>query len=955
MRYFLSLLIFIPFHLVHANDLGVQELSPSAIGVNPYTSFYGLKHELYSTAPAAKDGLDCEEQQGTFTGHFLNTPFVLNTKNCFDLGYEAQDPFEKHIKVCECLSNGTQIAPLTLSEDDLETPIGLVNSNEFSLDHLRSIMNDLDIKSNARNNALILQTHVLGEKISNSYGHTAEAVKDKSFMDAYKKSLVSSLQQQIISSPEKKIEFEKNVHNIMNSMEERPSVLNVLAEKDIKGEGCLPFKNYLTLASYPEENNFWEAMKESFKGSDWNIEQLEKDFLSSQTSPEGKELIKERIIFLEKNPLVKYVFMSGDEAAAKEIHQVMQKHMTKISPSCGQEMVSCYKQFLENGLDGYMKEIANVLDNEKMKAAVTRGKEKESEKYLASLIEKSQKRNSIASLNQWSSSKLGLDLDNCIAVAGQNRFSYGIPYTLGYAYETREMYKDTCLELMPKYCSKVHKNRNDSELEKGRLSNQISGKEDESLLSQIYQDISNEMIPDLIQNTRYDSDRALYCEKHFRYVNGRSLNLDSFTKKLCQTKSPDAACSSKTELMAKFMAYPEDHKKNSEEYSSSNDGFVSMKAIADLAEIREMNKEEVKRYSSITSVTSWLNDRKDSRLSDQNKNSVSSWLASNTEAVSINAGAASTSSSHNSMTNMRSNSQNNMNSFQFTASQIKEQKDELDKEIRDTKSALDYNQERAARPNVTPEFKNEVDVRIASLEKILAEKERTSQEYQNIIDRLMNQGKEAETQLAQSKSQPKIEELTPAETVSGVRQTGKSSLAANSKPETTEDAHRAPASVSENFSTSGGGSGGSFSSSAGAGTVAAGSLGAASGAQARINTALLSKYGITVQDNNANVQVAADREQSQISPLLSDAKQQDMGLEVTRSEFEKFKKHDITALTDLYSKKIEMINSDVVRLMIHTEGVKTPLEFYAIKEKGKVVFQPVRKSKLTDLQNALIQ
>ena len=953
MRYFLSLLIFIPFHILHASDLGVQDLTPST-GVNPSSSSYGLKYEVYSTAPAAKDGLDCEEPENSFSGYFLNKPFVLNTQNCFDLGYEAEDPFEKQIKVCECLSNGSQIAPLTLSEDDLLTPKGLVNSNEFSLDHLKSIMNDLDIKSNARNNALILQTHVLGEKISNSYGHTAEAVKDKSFIDTYKKSLVSSLQQQISPSPEQKQEFEKNVHTILNSMEERPSVLNILAKSNIEGEGCLPFKNYLKLASYPKENNFWQAMNKGFKGSEWNIEQLEKDFLSNKSSTEDKELISEKIRFLEMNPLIKYVFMSGDEGSAKEIHQLMQKHMTKISPTCGNEEGSCYKQFLDKGLDDYLKEIATALDNEKMKSAVMRGKEKESNKYLASLIEKSQKRNSIASFNQWSSSKLGIDIESCISYAGNNRHSYAIPYSMIFAAETLEHLVNKCNEHMPKYCSKVHKNRHDSALEKGKLNNLISGRGDESLLSNLYQDVANEMIPDLNHNTRYESDKVLYCEKHFRYVDGKSLNLDSFTKKLCQAKSADPACSSKTDLMAKFMAYPEDHKKNSEEYSSSNDGFISMSAIAKSGEIREMNQEEVKRYSSITSVTSWLNDRKANRLTDQNKNSVSSWLASNTVTAPANAGAASTNNSH-SMMNMGSNSQNNINSYKFTASQIKEQKEELDKEIRDTKSALDYNHERASRPNVTPEFKNEVDIRIASLEKILAEKERTSQEYQNIIDRLMSQGKEAETQLAQSKSSPKIEDLTQAEIATAGRQVAKSNLAASSKPETTEETHRSPASVSENFSTSGGGSGGSFSSSAGAGAVAAGSLGAASGAQARINTALLSKYGITVQDNNANVQVATDREQSQISTLLSDAKQQDMGLEVTRSEFEKFKKHDITALTDLYSKKIEMINSDVVRLMIHTEGVKTPLEFYAIKEKGKVVFQPVRKNKLTDLQNALIQ
>lgn len=955
MRYVFSILIFIPFYTALASDLGVQEIT-SAQGVNPSSSFYGLKHELYSNviSPAAKDGLDCNEPEGSFTGFFMNnTPFMLNTESCFDLGHDAKDPFEKQIKVCECLNVGAQAAPLALSEDHLANRDGLVRSNEFSLHHLRSIMDDLDVKSNARNNALILQTHVLGEKISKSYGHTAEAVKDKAFIDEYKKSLVSSLQQQITPSPEQKQEFEKNVHEIMNSMEERPSVLSVLASPKLEGESCLPFKNYLTLSSYPKENNFWEAMRGKFNSSDWNIEQLEKDFLSNQSSDDKKELIEEKIRFLEKNPLVKYVFMSGNESAAKEIHQIMQKHMTKISPTCVQNTGECFKQFQETELKNYTAEIAEALDSEKMKEAVSRGKEKESEKYLASLIEKSKKRNSIASLNEWSTNKLGVNLDSCISYIGKNRNLIGVPYTSLFDSKTKADFNKRCLEQMPKYCSKVHKNRLDSELEKGKVNNMISGRGDESLLNDLYQQIASEMIPDLKRNSRYDNDRILYCEKHHRYVNGKSLNMVKYEKQLCQNKSPDPACSSKTDLLAKFLSNPEDHKKNSEDYASLDDGFLSFSTIAKSGKIREMNQEEVKRYSAITSVTSWLNDRKENHFADKDKSSVSSWLASNSESAPATAGAAS--SSHSSMMNMGSNSQNSMNSYQYTASQLKEQKDDLDKEIKDTKAALDYNQERASRPNVTSEFKNEVDVRIASLEKILAEKERTSKEYQDIIDKLMNQGKQAETQLAKSQSLPNLENIAQADMTTGTRQTVKSNVVASSKPEATEDAHRGPASVSENFSTSGGVSGGSFSSSAGAGAVSAGSLGATSSAQARINTALLSKYGITVQDNNANVQIAADREQNQISTLLSDAKQQDLGLEVTRSEFEKFKKHDISALTDLYSKKIEMVNSDVVRLTIHTEGVKTPLEFYAIKEQGKVVFQPVRKNKLTDLQNALIQ
>ena len=50
-----------------------------------------------------------------------------------------------------------------------------------------------------------------------------------------------------------------------------------------------------------------------------------------------------------------------------------------------------------------------------------------------------------------------------------------------------------------------------------------------------------------------------------------------------------------------------------------------------------------------------------------------------------------------------------------------------------------------------------------------------------------------------------------------------------------------------------------------------------------------------------------------------------------------------------------MIENNVVKLMIHSDGESESLEFYAIKEDGKIVFQPVRKTKLSDLKNALIQ
>ncbi|MFA5584423.1 MAG: hypothetical protein WDA09_09420, partial [Bacteriovoracaceae bacterium] len=81
---------------------------------------------------------------------------------------------------------------------------------------------------------------------------------------------------------------------------------------------------------------------------------------------------------------------------------------------------------------------------------------------------------------------------------------------------------------------------------------------------------------------------------------------------------------------------------------------------------------------------------------------------------------------------------------------MRESKEEIDEEIRSTKAAIAYNKERLARPNTTPEFRSDIEGRVQMLENLLAEKEKSSQQYQEIIAKLIDSQKKEQSGAATS-------------------------------------------------------------------------------------------------------------------------------------------------------------------------------------------------------------
>ena len=118
----------------------------------------------------------------------------------------------------------------------------------------------------------------------------------------------------------------------------------------------------------------------------------------------------------------------------------------------------------------------------------------------------------------------------------------------------------------------------------------------------------------------------------------------------------------------------------------------------------------------------------------------------------------------------------------------------------------------------------------------------------------------------------------------------------------------------------------------------------------KLNNALLAKYGISIHDGTeGSVLLAKDNEEKSLSLLVSQDSSH-IPLNVSASQYEKFKQYDLETLREIYDSKVKSIVGNVVRISVKAPGDFETLEFYAIKEGGKVIFQPIRKNKLSDLR-----
>lgn len=853
-----------------------------------------------------------------------------STQKLDTLCEEVKSKVRAQKDACNCITGG--VLPEHLNGND---PLA---SESYALARISSLMDDFRRRSEYSHNMLILHAQAMDENLSVQYGLNENVKVDEKFVGSVKNNIKESVKEGLKEKFRGGSDFDEKVDEVISGAGvglTTQNIANVLKGIKVPGESCIPMKDYLFLNSFPMNTEFWKSFDSDFSPNDWDIRILTDKFAKSKDEDE-KFLLSSRIEFLEMNPHIKLVLNSKNKEAASKIYDVMKKYLSGYS--CPGNPEACFKQFSKKS-DSYRKELGAIFKQPEMIELIQKRREEDVKEQISSLVTHSLKNNDLGALEIWSRDTYGVSMNDCELAYFSDKINNGS--------STSKNKKKICVEQLPLYCQSVS-----GLLNKAQASEEFLGSKSE--VNDLFEGISGELNPDPMANFNYKNDSDFYCSNHYRIHNGKSVTFDAFQKNSCEKKSPEVFCSDRSALFRAFMAGKEDEKKNSKNYHSGISSDIVADFFKNTPAVNDIPKEVQAAFEfkdGIGAVSSFVKpEQKSSFFRDLFKKDEKIVEPRNAAQAGSETHTQTQTASDNVFKPAAVNSQPQVNnSFSNIANDAREAKQSIDEEIRATKEAIAYNQERLNRPNTTSEFKSEVENRIQSLEMLLSEKEKSSQQYQELIAKMMDSQNKASTELASTNA----ESSSINSSDESQRVASQSSLRANTpnlkNNDYNNDSSRAPASV-EAFSTSGGSVGGAASVG---GNSLLDSSAASRANRGSVSSALLAKYGITVQNTDDKVVVAQDKELKEVTQLLISANKSDIGVEVSKTEYEKFKNNDISALNKLYEEKLESLDTNVVKLMIHAPGVKDSLEFYAIKEDGKVFFQPIRKNTLIDLKNAL--
>lgn len=907
---------------------------------------------------------------GNFNRNCYDAPFKKNgLYGGTALAQIGNDPFRNSFQtqslICSCVLE--QNDPLGTKKLFNNEDQNIFTSEEYALIHLKRSASKFANQSQLTTNMAILHAQSMGAGTAEKYN----LHQDVSINDDYKKFIMdaisSNTQEGLKNSKRTTEELTKEILTVFNqkaALKEVAPITDVLTNSKLNGETCYPMHIYLFTKTLPSKPEFYESIGNSYNKSDWDITELKSKFKfgGMGLSRKGRDQIKGKIEFLEKNPMLKILFNSENTAAQRKAFEVIKKNIGSFK--CRDLGDGCDTQFANtNRLKNYRDDLNMLMNDPEMIAIVQEGRKQDLNGQLFDLIQDSKNKNDIGTLDDYAANTYGLSLPDCqnsfstqatflrspssVSNLGLSADMMTLDYNSGTELMTTKGKKANCDRMMDEYCNAVRFTSNPEVTQAiiGSTSNANAAELDE-----LYSDISKQMNPDPVANGEYQTSTSSFCDEEKRKLGRKSVTFAEFKEDFCKKESNFEVCQDRKRLFFSFLKLVSDGS-FAKKYNMGT--VASSEHILDI-EVASLSDRERKKFESVENTFSSIfgNDKKRKSETPGNvslTNSFESDLVSSEEIVRGGSAEIRTPSFQSAQSSIQSND------YVYALNSARDTKKEIDEEIKVTKDSLLYNKERLARENTTPEFKAEIEERVKLLESLLQEKEKSSSEYQNIIAKLIDKRDEDQSSIQQ---QAKLATIKPTSLTDGaveeIRTQSPSRMIASQKSNESEETSRTPASVSENFSTSGGARGG-------AGAMGGSSLSGSSAMSARspgttkINSALLSKYGITVQDNDANVLVAPDKERGQLSNLLTNAVKSDFGVEVSKVEYDKFKNNDISALNKLYAEKVGALDTEVVKLMIHAKGEDDSLEFYAIKEDGKIVFQPVRKTRLSDLQNALNQ
>ncbi len=847
-------------------------------------------------------------------------------------GSNQLENLDSDLKVCNCLEerfNVRSVSTTELSGEALAERERKINEGKLmaSLMHFEKMFA-------GRRDALLLEAHFISDEQKNLLSKIAITKEAKETLKGIIESYKGKVSRKFYRDAWRML----GSYNYEEGRSKTTTVLENLNSETKRADSCFPFSEYLKITMIPESSAFWKDLlvnKELTDFRSWDYWDLSMKY--RETQGEEKEAIKAKLDFLNRNPSIKTLFSSNDENLKKEVYK---KIRASLDPTSGcVNSSSCRGRFFSKG--GNLQEALKEFHNHpELK-----------ENHLGHSY---------------------VDLIKEISAIGVSSFNPpGIP-ALRLAFSEGDVRYNQCHtnaddELAPK-CAEIFKNYC------GEIRSQEGQFRDNFAKDNSYDDSwVDDLVAEPSENQGYLAFQDKMCDKLSRthLLSTKVFNFKTFKTDYC--KSNNCELLSDGELFKIFIKDTRPTNKffneNNELVSGAEDFELIAKASSEnktfVAEVdRDFIKQVNDSGNKLKAFDTAVNDNfsisdllaESSRPINKDKNNE---FSMNTEDLANDIPLEYLSSeliddksltSEGTLSVPGQSFLSNNHYVEDTAiSDARNELEELKKEEASIRNEITQVKTDISSSS-SKEVNNALEMRLENLERLLAEKEKSSQSYQSLISKLIDKQKESNKSLDETD-----DNADKVETVASIipqRKVVASNLA--TRPTIVSEDHqssqRAPASV-ENFSTSSAAMGGGAASLAQTMFNSSASRGGG-----RFNGALLSKYGIMVQENpGSTVSVAQEVEGTHFSAIGSFKNASDLPLEVSQKAFERFKVNDLTALQELYKDSIEKLDQDVVKIFVSSEESNETLEFYAIKEDGKVVFQPIRKTKLSDLQNALTQ
>lgn len=898
----------------------------------------------------------CEKDTSDFD--FMNVGCFEDRKvtpiNISEAELSPEEYLKQDMQVCECL----RTRPLTkdmmdnLPIDSSAVPLARdKEANVFLRNVTRNIEEGMD-RLRIKNDAILFQTHHLDTNVHRIYNVMIKA--DTKKHDQMLTDLMSTIHRGSQAELGRKLDSNENgviMSSLKNSARNFGKMDKILTEEEIQGESCLSMQGFLSYNLVPSEKEFWEDISKmsSFNTDDWNYEKLKNEMYQTQRAiknAQGMEqeklarsirALRARLVFLNKNPLFKYGFNAKENGSLKnELFGIIKSNMSP-DKACLSKDEACRVLYNKSEKRKQFEEkSAAIFKRPEVTELVQKQVDEDNAREIANITNKKNwKDNSVFLtqdiLTQTVKDKTQFDITKCTRSREFTSEAESVELLNG------------CVVSFNLYCKMLDESKD---------------KISDNAIPDFEKEWINEINPDPKENQLYQKKSDLICNGFYQSKSNPQevKNFEQFKSSFCKNKSNAETCSSKQELFKEFLTqYPmqlefdefsnvkattvnpetiwNTHRKNKilsreqvaqmekDVATVGKSGGGAARALADLLFTQDRENlasaapEEPGLFSSIMKdISSSINEV--SEVSNQNEAEYAK--------LPFTTGTEKTQASV---------SKKALEDAQKSKEEIDREKELMEEELEESRRKLSKVTEDASRSSL--------ENRVKLLEQMLAQKDKMSENYEKLIDKLTKE-QERPTNARETTTIAK----SPDNHLQGI-----SRSIVNNKNEVNENYEsiiRAPASVGDgSFSTAGMRSGMGQNS-------ALNNNRRKSVTSSKVNEALLSKYGVNVQGSGeGTILVASDKESQNLPILTNSTDAKNLPLDVSRSQYEKFKINDLDTLRDIYDSRIKGIDGSVVKILVRTQGEKDPLEFYAIKEGDKVIFQPVRKARLNDLKLTL--